>query len=218
MIKDNIEKILGSVPQNVTIIAVTKTVGIEKIKDAVMNGITNIGENRLQEALGKYDDLKSLGLVWHLIGSLQTNKAKKAVEIFDLIHSVDSYNLASVIDKEAQKINKKQDVLLQVNISKEETKRGFFVSELENILPDLSKLGNINVKGLMTIAPDTNDENFIRDCFIQTRNLKNKINELNYFSHKLETLSMGMSNDYTIALEESSTMIRLGRAIFGDRS
>jgi len=217
MIKNNLKEILESVPNSVTVVAVTKTIGIERIKEAAMAGIKHIGENKVQEALSKYESLKSLNLVWHLIGGLQTNKVKKAVEIFDLIHSVDSFNLASVIDKEAGKISKKQDVLLQVNVSKEETKQGFFVSELENILLELSKLDNLNVKGLMTIAPNTEDENFIKDCFIQTRDLKDKINKSCLFPHELDILSMGMSNDYMIAIKEGSTMLRLGRAIFGER-
>ena len=214
---ENVNNFLEAIPENVVLIGVIKTIGIDKIKEAIISGLCNIGENKVQEALDKFTFLKDFKLKWHFIGSLQTNKVKKALEIFDLIHSVDKFKLAEIIDKEAKKLSKIQDVLLQINISKEETKSGFFVEELMQILPEIAKLKNIKVKGLMAIGPNTNDDKFIRYCFSELRRLKEKINQEKYFINDLNILSMGMTNDYKIAIEEGATMIRIGRAIFGNR-
>jgi pyridoxal phosphate enzyme (YggS family) len=215
---ENVRSFLGSVPKDVTLIGVTKTVGADKIKEAVESGLTDIGENKVQEATDKYPFLKDLNLKWHFIGSLQSNKIKKTLKIFDLIHSVDKFSLADMINKEALKLGKKQEVLLQINISQEETKSGFFVEELQQVLPEIAKLSNLTVKGLMTIGPNTEDEKVSRYCFSTLRLLMEKINQEKYFKNDLNILSMGMTNDYKIAIEEGATMIRLGRAIFGDRN
>lgn len=217
-IEDNVKHFLQELPENVTLIAVTKTVDVNKIKVAIKAGVTNIGENKVQEALSKYSELKEFNLKWHLIGSLQTNKAKKAVQIFDLIHSIDTLKLAEVIDKEALNIDKVQDVLLQVNVSKEETKSGFEIENLFEVLLELSKLKNIRIRGLMTIANNTQEETKIRDCFKKLRELKEEINNKAFFENELTLLSMGMTNDYKIAISEGASMVRLGRAIFGDRN
>lgn len=217
-IEDNVKHFLQELPENVTLIAVTKTVDVDRIKVSIKAGVTNIGENKVQEALSKYSELKEFNLKWHLIGSLQTNKAKKAVQIFDLIHSIDTLKLAEVINKEALNICKVQDVLLQVNVSKEETKSGFEIENLFEVLSELSKLKNIRVRGLMTIANNTQEENKIRDCFRKLRELKEEINNKAFFENELTLLSMGMTNDYKIAISEGTSMVRLGRAIFGDRN
>lgn len=216
-VEENIKHFLEEIPDDVEIIAVTKTVGIDKIRIAARAGIKNIGENKVQEALSKFNDLKDLNFKWHLIGRLQSNKAKKAVEIFDLIHSIDSVKLANAVNKEAEKLLKVQDVLLQINVSKEETKTGFFIDEFFNVLPDLACLKNLRIKGLMTIGPDTDNESIIKECFSSLREIKEKVNRDNYLNYDINILSMGMTNDYKIAIKEGSTMIRLGRAIFGER-
>lgn len=217
-IENNILSILKSIPSNIELIAVTKTVSIENIVKALNCGIKSIGENRLQEALLKYEKLKSFDIKWHLIGSLQNNKIGKAVKIFDLIQSVDTVNLAETINKKASEINKTQNILIQINISEEETKSGFINNEdlFENLYK-ISKMNNISVKGLMTIAKNTDDKNSIKKSFSDLKNLKSYINNKKIFPKNLEVLSMGMSNDYNLAIEEGSNMIRLGKAIFGDR-
>lgn len=217
-IEENVSHFLREIPKSVTIIAVTKTIGVENIKRAVLAGLNNVGENRVQEAIDKYQELKDLKLTWHLIGSLQSNKIKKALQIFDLIHSVDKVRLAEEINKEAQKIGKKQEILLQVNVSGEESKSGFSIEELKLGLPEIAKMEHLLVKGLMTIAPNTEDEKLVAYCFSSLKKLLTEINEKKYFEKNLDILSMGMSNDYKIAIVEGSSMIRLGRAIFGERS
>lgn len=217
-VRENVIHFLKEIPENVTLIAVTKTVEVDRIKEAVKAGIKNIGENKVQEALEKYPELKDLNLIWHLIGRLQTNKVKKALEIFDLIHSVDRMNLAEEIDKEAKKIGKRQNVLLQVNTSGEETKGGFSSEELLEVLPQISDLENLNILGLMTICPATDDNDLLVKCFNSLKELKEKINDNKYLKNRIDILSMGMTNDYKIAVECGSTMIRLGRAIFGERN
>ncbi len=216
-VEENVKNFLKKIPDNVTLIAVTKTVDVIKIREAIKAGIENIGENKVQEALSKFDSLKDLKIKWHLIGRLQSNKAKKAIEIVDLIHSVDSLKLANVLNKEAEKVSKIQEVLLQVNVSREETKTGFFVEDLFMTLPELNKLNNLCIKGLMTIGVDTDDKSMIEKYFKELIDLKEKINNGEYLKRKLSILSMGMSNDYEIAISEGSNMIRLGRAIFGER-
>ncbi|MEK7432534.1 MAG: YggS family pyridoxal phosphate-dependent enzyme [Cyanobacteriota bacterium] len=218
-IKSSVESFLESTPNGVTIVAVTKTVSIEMIKEAIHAGITNIGENKVQEAEEKFPELYKYNLKWHLIGRLQTNKVKKALKIFDLIHSVDRIDLARFINSESEKINKVQDVLLQINTSLEESKAGFFPDDenLINLLKEISFMRNIKVKGLMTIGANTTDTLLVKESFFKLKVLKDKINDMNFFSEKLNILSMGMTNDYHLALEEGSNMIRVGRALFGDR-
>lgn len=217
-IKSNIDKILSKLPNEVTLVAVTKTVDVVSILEALSFGINNIGENKVQEAEEKFSQLQDYQLNWHLIGRLQTNKAKKAVKIFDLIHSLDRFDLAEVLNKEARKINKVQNALLQINTSLEETKAGFFEEELFENITFISKLENISIKGLMTIGSHTTDESQVRKCFAKLRELKNKINGLKLLPYEIDILSMGMTNDYELAIQEGSNMVRVGRAIFGDRN
>lgn len=207
----NVQELIVGLPLNIRLIAVTKGIDIEKIKIAVNAGIREIGENRVQEAGEKYPSLFHLNLKWHLIGHLQTNKAKKAVRLFDLIHSVDSFKLAEELDRQAKEFNKIQDILLQVNIAEEKTKFGLNKKDVYDVFKNIKVLNNIKVKGLMTIAPNVSDENLIRDVFKELRELKNKLSELN---QDVEILSMGMSDDYLLALEQGSNMVRIGRKIF----
>lgn len=208
----------GRLPESVTLVAVTKNRGVEQIKEAIAYGIVDIGENRIQEAIDKYSSSQlatgDLQLRWHMVGHLQTNKVKDAVKIFDLIHSVDSLRLAQEIDKQAARINKVQDILIEVKTSPEETKSGVKPEEAEVFLKDISGLNNIKVRGLMTIAPLADNPENSRPYFRALRELRDKINQLRATSYELRTISMGMTDDFEVAIEEGADMVRLGRAIF----
>lgn len=195
----------------VKLVSVTKEADVEDIQTAILAGVTDIGENRVQDALAKYRVIGDR-VTWHLIGHLQTNKAKDAVKIFSLIHSVDSIRIAEAIDKEASKIGKVQDVLVQVNVSGEKTKFGVRPEEVDGILEESVLYGNIDIKGFMTIAPEVSDPENIRKYFRTLRELRDRINAAQgeHYPH----LSMGMTNDFEIAIEEGSTIVRVGRAIF----
>lgn len=226
MIKDNFVKISqqtqaacarsGRSPSEVTLVAVSKNRGLGQIKEAIACGLTDIGENRVQEAILKFNLLRTANskLRTHLVGHLQTNKAKEAVKIFDLIHSVDSLRLAEEIDKQALKINKVQDALLEIKTSPEEAKYGIAPEETIEIAGKIAKLKNIRLCGLMTIAPLVNGPQESRPYFKTLKELFDKINSLPIIDHKLSVISMGMTDDFQIAIEEGATMIRLGRAIF----
>jgi len=205
----------------ITIVAVTKGRTAEQIQSVLESGIADIGENRVQETLLKYADLtaktyNSTPIKWHMVGHLQTNKVKPAVEMFDLIHSVDSLSLAKAIDRCSAQLNKIQDILLQVNTSAEATKSGFSTQEIIKVIPEISGLKNINLKGLMTIAPVVADPREARPYFRFLRELRDKINALRITHYTLHILSMGMSDDFEVAIEEGSNMLRLGRSIFND--
>lgn len=195
-------------PDEVTLVAITKGVSAETIRCAFHCGIRHFGENRVQEAetkLAQLSDLRS-EITWHMVGHLQTNKAKKALELFDIIHSVDSLRLAEVLSRRA---GRTFPVLLQVNVSGETSKSGFSVAEVAVALDTISQLPNIKVIGLMTIAPLSIDPEVVRPVFRKLRELRDQLG--------LEHLSMGMSDDFEVAVEEGATMVRIGRAIFGER-
>jgi pyridoxal phosphate enzyme (YggS family) len=229
MIRENIlkvKKLISSAcsktnqePNSITVVVVSKGRPIEQIKEVIEAGVMDIGENRVQEALSKYNKLithnsKLQTIKWHMVGHLQTNKAKEAVRIFDLIHSVDSLRLASEIDKQAAKINKAQDILVEVNTSGEATKFGLQPKEVMGVLKEAEKFKNISIKGLMTVAPMVDNPEKARPYFRQLRELRNEINALSTVDCRLSTLSMGMTDDYEVAIEEGANMVRLGRAIF----
>jgi len=197
----------GRSPDEVTVIAVSKTKPSSVVESAFEAGSTNFGENRIQEAEEKIAKLSHISPTWHLIGHLQTNKVKKAIQLFDIIHSVDSVKLAEFISKQA---DKEIEVLLQVNVAQEESKGGFTVAELPQALKTISELPNIKVQGLMTIAPWVNDTEEVRPVFKRLKELGDSLG--------LKHLSMGMTDDYEVAIEEGATMVRIGRAIFGARS
>ena len=206
--KDNIEVIKKEIG-NTILVAVSKTKSNEDILKAYELGIRDFGENYVQELVKKMDSLPN-DIKWHMIGHLQTNKVKEIVKrnIY-LIESVDSIKLAKEIDKEAKKNNKVINILIEVNIANDINKTGCNKEELDNIINEINKLSNINLKGLMVIAPHTEDINIIRNSFKEARLLKEKYN--------LELLSMGMSNDYKIAIEEKTNIVRIGTKIFGER-
>ncbi len=197
----------GRSPEEVTLVAVTKGVEPEKIIEAFEAGIREFGENRVQEMERKMESLRGIreAARWHMVGHLQTNKVKKALELFDTIQSVDSVKLAEAINRRAQR---KVPVFIQVNVSGEPTKFGFSPQELPSALERIKSLSNLEIRGLMTIAPLTDDEKILREVFRKLRELRDAFG--------LEHLSMGMSNDFEIAVEEGATIVRIGRAIFGE--
>jgi len=201
---------------DVTLIAVTKTKPIVDMKMALEAGILHVGENKAQEIVSKYPQFKS-DFIWHMIGHLQTNKIKSIIDKVDLIHSVDSYKLAEAINKEAEKIDKVQDILIQVNVAEEETKYGISMDEIESMVREIAKLPYIRIKGLMTVAPYVGDPEENRPIFRQMFQVFVDINSKNIDNVLMDTLSMGMTNDFTVAIEEGATMVRIGTAIFGQR-
>lgn len=208
----------GRSPADVKLIAVTKTVGIEVIKEAIDAGLRIFGENRVQEARDKISNLKSQisnsRIEWHLIGHLQKNKSKYAVQLFDLIHTVDSMELTEELNKQAEKIGKIQRVLVQVKLSEEETKHGVAEKGLMPLLEKIKSLNNLKLEGLMTMPPFFEDPEKARLYFRRLREIRDDAEQKGF---KLPELSMGMSNDFEVAIEEGATMVRIGTAIFGER-
>lgn len=206
----------GRNPQEVTLIAVSKTMEPDRINEAVACGITDLGENKVQEVMDKYD-LIPKSVRWHLIGHLQSNKVKYIIDKVELIHSVDSVSLAEEINKRALKNNLIKDVLVQINVAMEETKFGISMEEAVDFVKDISRFDNIRIKGLMTIAPYSEDPEGVRPVFRQLKQKFNELAQMNLPNTEMKHLSMGMSNDYKIAIEEGATLIRVGTAIFGKR-
>jgi len=215
-IPDNLNKIKSSLPQHVTLVVVTKTHPVEKLMEVYNAGHIIFGENKVQEMLDKYEQLPK-DIQWHLVGHLQSNKVKFIAPFVSLIHSVDSLKLLQEINKQAQKNNRIINCLLQVHIADEETKFGFDFSEIEHLLSseELKLLKNISIVGLMGMATNTTDH----------RQIGKEFKSLNVFFKKLQAsyssfqiLSMGMSSDYAIAIENGSTLVRIGSSIFGYRN
>jgi len=201
-------------PKEIKLIAVSKFFSVDAINEANRLGIIDFGENKAQELRDKFEFLGNK-LTWHFIGTLQRNKVKYAVKASTYIHSVDSSMLADEINNQAQKINKTQKILLEVKTSSEDSKSGLTTyAEVLNLVKHCSTLSNIELVGLMTMAEFTNDEKIIRKSFADLCNLKDKINQNGF---DLRELSMGMTNDYEIAIEAGATMLRVGSAIFGQR-
>jgi pyridoxal phosphate enzyme (YggS family) len=210
----------GRSPASIRLVAVSKTVPIEKIIEARDAGAELFGENRVQEALEKIDHLGQPdqgGPEWHFIGHLQKNKVKQIVGRFGLIHSVDSTALAQVINEKSLAGNLITSVLIQVNVSGEASKFGMAPDELESALRAVSGMSAVKVEGLMTIPPYAPDPEKSREVFVRLRGLRDKMAELGMEGICMNELSMGMSNDFTVAVEEGATLVRVGSAIFGDR-
>lgn len=201
----------------VDLIAVTKTIDIERIKEAIGLGVTNIGENKVQELETKLTLLEN-SVNCHMIGYLQTNKVKYIVDKVKLIHSLDRISLAKELDKRARQKDCLSQVLLQVNVAEEETKSGLKLEEVLPFIEEILDFENIRIRGLMTIAPNTSDEHLLRNVFRTLYKLKEDIAGRNYENISMDYLSMGMTNDYTIAIEEGSNMVRVGTGIFGKRN
>ncbi|MCL0088444.1 YggS family pyridoxal phosphate-dependent enzyme [Dehalococcoidia bacterium] len=198
----------GRSPEEVTLVAVTKTVGPAAIRAAFQAGLRHFGENRVQEAKPKLGELENIRTqcTWHMVGHLQTNKAKTAGALFDIIQSVDSVRLAEFLSRHAQKTI---PILLEVNIAGEASKSGFSTGEVFSAMKEIGRMPNLEIKGLMTIAPLASDPEEVRPVFRLLRELRNSMG--------LDHLSMGMTDDFKVAIEEGSTMVRIGRAIFGER-
>ncbi len=202
----------GRKPGDVTVLAVTKNRSADEINTAISLGITDIGENRVQELMEKYDGVKK-GVRWHIIGHLQTNKVKYIADKVSMIHSVDSLKLALEINKHCQKLNKIMDILIEVN-SGEENKNGVSYSEVMNLVEEVSRLSNVRIRGLMTMAPLGAGEQKLREVFSSLYKLSVDIGAKKYDNVSMEHLSMGMSGDYMIAVEEGATIVRPGRSLF----
>ena len=202
---------------SVRLVAATKSVGLDQIREGITAGLTILGENRLQEALPKIEALRGHPIQWHFIGHLQRRKVRSVVGVFGLIQSVDSVELAEEIDRRAQEAGLTQAVLLEVNLEGEATKAGFLPDELAGAMPSLGALPHVAVKGLMAIPPPTSDPEQARPYFRRLRELALRLSHQAIGTVSLKELSMGMSNDYHVAVEEGATMVRVGTAILGAR-
>jgi pyridoxal phosphate enzyme (YggS family) len=209
----------GTDLESVRIIAVTKGIDESRILDVVEYGLNDLGENRVQEFCSKYNSLGE-SAKWHLLGSLQTNKVKYVIDKVHIIHSLDRISLANELDLRARKSDKYVQTLIQVNISEETSKHGLKQDELEPFLEEITKFPRVLVKGLMTIAPVSSDtdQRTTRLCFARLKSLFEKIKSLQYPNVDMCYLSMGMSDDFETAIEEGSNMVRIGRALFGERT
>ena len=227
-IKSNIEKIkdeiasicndCGRNPQEVNLMAVTKTVDVDVVFEAIDAGITDVGENKPQELARKYEVIGDK-VNWHLIGTLQTNKVKYIIDKVTMIHSLDREALCEEIQKRAEKIDRIIDCLVQVNISKEETKHGLYKDDVVDFVKMVSeKYPNIRIKGLMTMAPFIEDDEVIESVFKGLKDLSLEIDSLSLKNVEMSTLSMGMSHDYHLAIKHGATIVRVGTAIFGSRN
>lgn len=227
MIRENLQKIRQNIEiskqkrsraygDDVLLVAVTKNHDVTAMREAIDAGAVHIGENRIQEAREKFDQLDRQ-VTWHLIGHLQTNKVKQAVRIFDIIHSVDSLHLAESINKAAGDIGKVQNILVQVNLAHEASKSGIYEDELLTLLQAIDKMEHLQLLGLMCIAPDYDDAEKCRPLFRDMRKIFDKAKEMSWQKAKFKYLSMGMTHDYEIAIEEGSNVVRVGTGIFGPR-
>ncbi len=204
-------------PATVKLVAVSKTIPTSGVKEAIDAGVTLFGENYVQEAREKIDALASYAVSWHFIGHLQSNKAKYAAGLFELIHSVDSLKLAREIDKQARKRNKVQPVLIQVNIAQEASKSGTTEDEAPALVRNVSQLSNLSVRGLMTMPPFFNAPDKVKPYFRALRQLRDRIAGMQIDNVSMAELSMGMTGDFEVAIEEGATLVRIGTAIFGER-
>ena len=214
-----VDSIRQQIPQNVRLIAITKQVSVEAMREAYATGIKDFGENRLQEALLKQEQLQDLkDINWHFIGHIQKNKAKKIIEHFTWIHSVDSLALATRLNRLAGELNRIPKVFLQVKVLSDPNKYGWEVTNLLQDLSQLSQYHNLDFQGLMTILPLGLSSTEVLEAFQETRQLATIIKQKDYSTLTMQELSMGMSGDYMSAIEAGATMIRLGQIIFGERN
>ena len=207
----------GRQRDDVTLIAVSKTKPVETLKEAYDLGVRVFGENKVQELTDKYEALPK-DIQWHMIGHLQRNKVKYIIDKVALIHSVDSIRLAETIEKEAAKHNITANILIEVNVAKEESKFGLMPEELDELIDKIKDFNHIQVKGLMTIAPFVENPETNREIFRSLRKLSVDISNKNVDNVNVSILSMGMTNDYQVAVEEGATMVRVGTGIFGARN
>lgn len=214
-IKENIEKVKAEISNKVTLVAVSKTRGLEDLEQAYQCGVKDFGENKVQEFLEKYDNFHN-DVRWHFIGHLQRNKVKYIVGKIDLIHTLDNVYLLNEIEKRYSAENEVANVLIQVNIGRDPNKSGVSLEGLEELINACEKCSNVKVKGLMTILPK-GDDSSNRKYFREMKNLYDSLSKKSYNNIVMEYLSMGMSGDYNIAILEGSNMIRIGEGVFGKR-
>jgi len=218
LIQERISQVRASLPDSVRLIAVSKQVPVDAIREAYAAGIRDFGESRIQEAATKQAQLQELtDITWHFIGHLQSNKAKKALEQFQWIHSLDSLKLAQRLNELADELSIYPDICLQVKILPDPDKSGWNVAQLLQELSELNQLANLQIKGLMTIPPLGLDNLEILKVFHSTHELAEKIQQQNWSNIQIQELSMGMSSDYQLAVQAGATMIRLGTILFGER-
>lgn len=203
----------GRKREDLHVVVVSKNRPVDQIKTVVSHGYTFIGENRIQEARSHMSQIPDM-IEWHMVGHLQTNKAKEALNLFTLVHSIDSLHVALALEKAGQRLGKSIDVLVQVNVSGEKTKFGVNSEEIDMLIEEMGRLDCVNVKGLMTIAPFTEEEKIIRSCFKGLKELGDTIRDQAFSGVEMKYLSMGMSNDYEIAIEEGANILRIGSAIY----
>ena len=206
----------GRKMEDVTLIVVSKTIDVPRIKEAVEAGETVLGENRVQEIMDKYEEMGP-EVHWHLIGHLQTNKVKYIIDKVDMIHSVESFRLAEEISKRAQQKGVTMDILLEINMAEEESKFGLKAEETEEMVCQIAVLPNLRIRGLMTVAPFVENPEENRIYFRKMKELLVDINQKKIDNVNMDVLSMGMTNDYAIAIEEGATMVRVGTGVFGAR-
>ena len=215
-IKELASRIMETIPEDVQLIAAAKTRSLEEVEAAIQAGITHIGYNYVQEAL---PIIQAIGnrATWHMIGHLQRNKAKLAVQHFDMIETVDSWRLARELNRRCSDIGKRIPVLIEINSGKENTKTGVMPDEIDELVTQLSTLSHIQVEGLMTMGPSYGDPNESRPYFKATRHVFERLGSQNLPNVKMRYLSMGMSNSYQVAIEEGANIIRIGTKLFGAR-
>lgn len=215
-IKDNLNAIRVTIPEGVLLVAVTKTRSVEEINEAIQLGVTDIGENKVQEILEKYERVAPVR--WHLIGHLQTNKVKQIIDKVYMIHSVDSFHLATEINKRAAQAGITMRILIQVNAAEEESKFGIPSGDTEALIQDiLAQCPQLIIQGLMFIAPFDDPQN-VREYFSDVKRQFDQLKQINHPRLDFQVLSMGMSNDYEVAIEEGANLVRVGSAIFGTRN
>lgn len=207
----------GRAPEDITLIAVSKTMPLELVQQAYRLGLKDFGENKVQDALPKIAAFQPEDLNWHMIGHLQSNKASKVVGSFACIHSLDSLHLANVLNRHAQEHGKRQAVLLQINVSGEESKEGMTLEEAPELARQILTLPYLEIQGLMTIAPRVENPEEVRPVFRRLRLLRDRLRD-QLPQASWQHLSMGMTDDYLVAITEGATMVRIGRAIFGERT
>ncbi|MBU0686715.1 MAG: YggS family pyridoxal phosphate-dependent enzyme [Candidatus Margulisbacteria bacterium] len=217
MIKENVSQILSKLPPGVELVAAAKTRTPQEIQEAVNAGIIIIGENYVQEAEEAFGVVGNKAK-WHFIGHLQTNKVKKAVQIFDVIETVDSLRLAKEIDKRSAVIGKVMSVLIEINSGKEQQKTGVLPETAEELIRQIAALKNVKIIGLMTMGPFSENPEDSRPYFVVTKQLFDKMKSLNIPNVEMKYLSMGMSSSYGVAIEEGANLVRIGTKIFGERS
>ena len=208
----------GRNPADITLVGVSKKHSVEKMRQAIDAGLTDLGENYIQEAVDKIEAIGKTEACWHFIGHLQSNKARFAVQYFDLIHTVDKVKLAKEIDKQAQKINKRQKILLQVNIAEEDTKSGADAGDVVDLALAVTEFEHLILQGLMCMPPYFDDPEAARPYFRHLAQICEKILDAGVDAEAVRHLSMGMSHDFAAAIQEGATLVRVGTAIFGSRS